>query len=183
MAFNKTSYAVGDVIIFTVSYEAKYWAGVWMPGKSYPVIRTTNTDTPEKKYGEQQHSWLFNGKTLTIAMKALKVGTVSCTLSVYSDDKYSVLEVAGTIATNVVTPPKTTISASASPATIKFGSPSTLTWTTTNANTVNINNGLNSNGKLAGNLVVKPTATTTYTFVAVGAGGTVTTTVTVTVKK
>ena len=102
MAFNKTSYAVGDVIIFTVSYEAKYWAGVWMPGKSYPVIRTTNTDTPEKKYGEQQHSWLFNGKTLTIAMKALKVGTVSCTLSVYSDDKYSVLEVAGTIAGFVI---------------------------------------------------------------------------------
>ncbi len=66
------------------------------------------------------------------------------------------------------------------PATINAGQSSTLTWATTNATAVTINNGVGSVA-VDGSRSVAPTQTTTYTLTATGTGGSVTCPVTVTV--
>lgn len=83
-----------------------------------------------------------------------------------------------TVTVNVPAP---TLTFSASPASIPSGSSSTLTWSTQNADTVTIDNGIGNVAAPSGTLAVSPTATTTYTATATGAGGTVTATATVTV--
>jgi hypothetical protein len=58
---------------------------------------------------------------------------------------------------------------------VQIGSPSTLSWTTTNANTFVINNGVGSVTPVAaGSKSVSPILTTTYVGTATGAGGSVT---------
>ncbi len=73
-----------------------------------------------------------------------------------------------------------TISFSAQPSTITIGATSVLSWTTTNATSVNIP-GL-GNFPASGSTNVTPSATTTYTATAQGAGGTAKASTTVTVK-
>ena len=74
-----------------------------------------------------------------------------------------------------------TISLSANPATITSGQSAALTWSSTNAASVTIDNGVGS-VQLNGSVAVTPTVTTTYTATATGANGaTVTSTATVTV--
>ena len=58
----------------------------------------------------------------------------------------------------------------ASPATIAKGGSSLLSWTTTGASTVTINNGVGS-VSTNGSVTVSPAATTTYTLTATGADG------------
>jgi PKD repeat protein len=80
----------------------------------------------------------------------------------------------------VVTIDPPTATFTATPASIAPGQPSTLTWTTTNATAVSIDNGVGAK-PLNGSGSVSPTTTTIYTLTATGAGGTVTKQVTVTV--
>jgi len=83
-----------------------------------------------------------------------------------------------TATVTVLQPP--TVSISADPETILLGEPSTLTWNSTYADTVTIDQGIGS-VDLNGSTSVSPTETTTYTITATGPGGTATDTVTVTV--
>jgi YD repeat-containing protein len=86
--------------------------------------------------------------------------------------------------TSVVTTAPGNVGASlvASPSSITSGSPTTLSWTTTNATGVSINNGVGAVSPIAaGNVSVSPTVTTTYTLTATGTGGPVTASATVTV--
>jgi len=64
-----------------------------------------------------------------------------------------------------------TASLSANPATINSGGSSTLTWSTTNATSVTIDNGIGSE-PASGSVTVSPTQTTTYTLTATGSGAT-----------
>jgi hypothetical protein len=66
------------------------------------------------------------------------------------------------------TPP--TVTLSANPSTINAGAASTLAWTSTNATSITIDNGIGSVA-LSGTRVVTPNQTTTYTITATGAGG------------
>lgn len=75
-------------------------------------------------------------------------------------------------------PPEITFSAD--PPSIKLGDSSTLTWTTTNADNVSIDQEIGE-VSLNGSYFVSLGETTTYTLTATGAGGTTTETVTVTV--
>jgi len=68
----------------------------------------------------------------------------------------------------------------ADPATIYVGQSSTLSWTSTNADTCVIEPGIGS-VDLNGSTTVEPTETTTYTITATGLGGTATANVTVTI--
>jgi hypothetical protein len=80
------------------------------------------------------------------------------------------------------TPPAPTCSLTASPASITNGNSSTLSWTTTNATSFSIDQGIGSVTPVdTGSRSVTPTATTTYTGTATGDGGTVNCTATVTV--
>lgn len=78
----------------------------------------------------------------------------------------------------VVPPPTATFTAT--PSTISEGDVSSLSWTTTHATTISIDNGI---GAVAANgtTAVSPSTTTTYTLTANGIAGTVTKQVTVTV--
>ena len=76
--------------------------------------------------------------------------------------------------------PPTVDSLLASPATITAGETTTLSWTTTGATGVSIDNGVGA-VVVDGNVTVTPTATTTYILTATSAGGTATSSATVTV--
>ena len=69
---------------------------------------------------------------------------------------------------------------SAAAASITAGQSTTLTWTTTGATTVTIDNGV-GNVAASGSATVSPTQTTTYTLTATGSGGASSSHVTVTV--
>ncbi len=83
------------------------------------------------------------------------------------------------VATVTVQAAAPTATLSASPATIIAGNTSTLTWTTTNATTVSIDQGIGI-VSASGSTTVSPTTTTQYTLTATGSStATATTTVTV----
>ena len=80
----------------------------------------------------------------------------------------------------VTPPPPPTVTLTANPASIVQGTSSTLTWSSTNAVTASIDQGVgsvNPNGTLS----ITPTQTTTYTITAQGPGGTASASTTVTV--
>jgi hypothetical protein len=85
-----------------------------------------------------------------------------------------------TLAVNPPPPPLPTASISASPSAIVTGNSSTLSWSTTNATSVSIDQGIG--GVVAsGSIAVSPTATTTYTITATGSSGVATQSTTLTV--
>jgi hypothetical protein len=73
----------------------------------------------------------------------------------------------------VTAPPVPTSSLTASPEAMTSGSSSTLVWSTTNATTVTIDQGIGT-VSASGSRAVSPTATTTYTLSAMNASGSVT---------
>jgi len=83
--------------------------------------------------------------------------------------------------TVTVNQPAPTIKFSASPDTIITGQKSTLSWTTTNATSLTIDNNIGTVDAASGTKDVTPTTTTTYTATATGPGGTTTAKATVTV--
>jgi hypothetical protein len=78
------------------------------------------------------------------------------------------------------TPGPAILNFSASPSMINAGDSSTLSWSTFNAGSVSIDNGVGTQNA-SGNVTVSPTQTTTYKLTATGAGGSATATATVTV--
>jgi hypothetical protein len=82
-----------------------------------------------------------------------------------------------------VSGPEPTVSISANPGSIQAGESSTLTWSSTDAESCVIDQGIGSVplSSEEGGLSVSPTETTTYTITATGPGGTATDSVTVTV--
>jgi len=76
-----------------------------------------------------------------------------------------------------------TATLTASPTGITSGQTATLTWTTTNATSARIDNGIGSVTPVsAGSVTVQPSKTTTYTITAMGAGGSAIAQATVTVQ-
>lgn len=84
----------------------------------------------------------------------------------------------GSVPASTTTAPTASFSVSAT--SITSGQSVTLTWSTTNATTASIDQGIGAVAT-SSTKVVSPTATTIYTLTATGAGGTVTQSVTVTV--
>jgi hypothetical protein len=74
-----------------------------------------------------------------------------------------------------------TVSISISPATISFNGTATLTWNSTNADRIFIDNGI-GDVEPAGSVNVSPSETTTYTIKAINSSGTATDNATVTIK-
>jgi phospholipase C len=81
------------------------------------------------------------------------------------------------------TQPAPTATLTASPTSITSGQTATLTWTTTNATSANIDNGIGAVQPVSGgSTTVQPSMTTTYTLTATGPGGSATAQATVTVQ-
>ena len=85
------------------------------------------------------------------------------------------------VTVTVTAPQPTFTSFAANPTSIAVGGTTTLSWATTDATSVSIDNNALTNGNPNGSVTVSPTTTTTYTATATGPGGTNTSTVTVTV--
>ncbi len=83
-----------------------------------------------------------------------------------------------TVTSAPVLPP--TVTLTASPESIAQGQSATLQWTSSNATTISIDQGVGV-VSASGSRMVTPAATTTYTLTAAGSGGTVSVAVTVTV--
>jgi hypothetical protein len=83
-------------------------------------------------------------------------------------------------ATLTVTPPKPTISFTATKRTIAEGEETTLSWQVANATSVSINHGIGDRGT-SGSTSVRPPTTTTYRLTAIGTGGTAVEDLTITV--
>jgi YVTN family beta-propeller protein len=75
-----------------------------------------------------------------------------------------------------------TVTIAAMPATIQAGGSSTLTWTSTNATTASLDNGIGT-VPVNGSQVVTPAATTTYKITVTGTGGSVNASVTVSISE
>lgn len=75
----------------------------------------------------------------------------------------------------------TITSFTANPASIKSGTSSTLSWSTTGASSISISPGTFTSTSATGSTSVSPTATTTYTLTATNSAGSTTATTTVTV--
>lgn len=126
------------------------------------------------------YSWNFgdgtgsaSGNSVQHKFAAIGTYTVSLTIS-------NVLQTFTTLATVVVAnPPAPTASISVSPQTITAGQSAVLTWSTTNATSILINN---ASVAASGSITVQPTVTTAYSLDATGPGGTATASATLTVK-
>jgi len=120
---------------------------------------------------------LSNSSTANPTFTADLIGTYEVQLIVNDGTVNSAPD---TVTVNIVALP--TVEISANPETILTGESSTLTWTSTNADTCVIEPGVGS-VPLNGSFSVSPTETTTYTITATNAGGTATANVTVTVNE
>ncbi len=84
--------------------------------------------------------------------------------------------------TVTVNEPEPTVTLSSDLSTVNIGEPVVLSWTSTDATSLTIDNGVGAVSPVsAGSTTVNPTATTTYTITATGPGGTKTATIIITV--
>lgn len=146
------------------------------PGDGYEIKDAQNF------YGPPVVNGVYNGGTVNVPMTsnvvALPIGNAHVTPQ-HTGLDFGVFVVLRTSGSTGPTAP--TVSLSASPASISGGQSATLSWTSANATSVSINNGI---GAVAatGTRVVSPTATTTYVVTATNSAGqstTANTTVTV----
>jgi len=132
-------------------------------------------------------SWTTSGATSVsldnnIGAVALS-GTQSVSPTVTTTYTLTVTGPGGTITQQVtitVNPGPPTATFTASPMTITSGQPVLLSWTTTGATSVSLDNNIGAIA-LNGTQTVSPTATATYTLTVTGPGGTITPQVTITV--
>ncbi len=94
--------------------------------------------------------------------------TVTTTYTLTATNAFGSVNATATVIVN--TPQATLTACYASPANIMAGESATLYYTSQNATSVTINNGIGSQG-LSGTVVVSPTTSTTYQVTATGAGG------------
>ena len=152
----------------------------------HPPTITSFTATPATIHtGESSTlSWNVTGATSLsidngVGTVTGATGTKSVSPTATTTYKLTATNADGTkTATTVVTlqlVPPTIDSFIATPAAIKLGDSSTLSWGVTNGTTISIDNGI---GTVAatGSQAVSPTVTTTYTLTATNADGTVTST-------
>lgn len=127
--------------------------------------------TPSPVYTSSPQQSTFQGgerDTRTTFISAAYGPTYSCTPPTYSS--------------SCTTQPAPTASLTANPISVVQGSSSTLTWSSTNATSCTIDNGVGAvTPNTTGTSGVTPSANTTYTLTCTGAGGTATASATVAV--
>ena len=130
-------------------------------------------------------SWqAFNADTVTIDNGIGSVPLFGSVMVSPTETKVFTLTAVGpggtitaSVTVNVTIPPPT-VTLSVFPNTIIQGEIATLSWTSTFAQTISIDNGL-GRVAIAGSMEISPSATTSYTITAAGPGGTASTSVTI----
>jgi uncharacterized repeat protein (TIGR01451 family) len=113
--------------------------------------------------------------TYTATVRDTATGNIVNTANISATPNYDINMANNTSQSTVavITPTTPTCTLTANPTTIQTGGTSTLSWTTTNATSASINQGIGAVTPVAsGNRSVSPTATTTYTMTVTGTGGT-----------
>jgi phospholipase C len=123
--------------------------------------------------GEDNQQLPVSGNTT-----ALPSNTTTYTLTATS----SAGSVTATVTVTVTEPPPT-LTFTLSPDSIISGQSTTLTWSSQNATSITIDNGVGSVAAPSGTKSVSPATTTTYTATATGPGGSITASATVTVQQ
>jgi YVTN family beta-propeller protein len=174
------------------TFEAKNQIGstyayVWVTVCSLPIPTVTIAAAPTTIQIGGSSTLTWTSTNATSASIDNGIGTVplngSIVVTPAATTTYKITvtgpEVSTSAQTTVtVSGPSPTVAITATPDTIPPGGSSTLTWTTTNAVSVAIDQGI-GNVQLNGSLEVKPAAETTYTIMASGPGGTAMASVTV----
>jgi hypothetical protein len=160
---------------------------VFVSSSSPPTVGIVATPTSILQGGNSTLSWTSAyASTITIDSG---IGTVSAsgtkvvapavtTTYTITALHYNGYQVTAKATIEVIPIPPPTIIMVADPDMLVPGASSTLTWASTNATSVTIDNGIGDVG-LNGNLIVNPTQDTTYTVVATGVAGMTMATVTV----
>jgi phospholipase C len=153
---NPTSVAAGEFTTFT-----------WMTtgAVTVDITPTLGDDDDGSQLPMSGSRTLVPTQTTTYVMTATAKSGVRKTMSV----------------TVTVTAAKPTITMTASPESLLAGQSATLQWASTNATSIEIDQGVGTFTKESGSVQVKPTSTTTYTATAKGNGGTSTASVTITI--
>ncbi len=175
----------GIPLLLTFFAVNVYGAGSHSRGASAPTATAASGWT---KVADEWTSFTVSGTQLvrygtgsTWVQKTVS-GRVPCTNAFFGSDPAVGITKQCQVMTNVATSsspvPVPAITAfSAAPATITAGSLATLTWTVSNATTLNINNSV---GEVTGTqATVAPSTTTTYTLTATNSTGSATSTATV----
>lgn len=106
--------------------------------------------------------------------------TATTTYTVTATNSVGSVTATATVTLTTATPPLPTAALTASPTSIASGAAATLSWSTTNATSVSINQSIGTVAT-SGTRSVSPAASTTYTLTATNATGSVTATTTVTI--
>jgi hypothetical protein len=162
-----------------------------------PMVHLTATPDDIKKGETVQLSWISsNANSITISNANVgyqPVSQGSVTVSPKSTTKYTATvtgsdgktakhSVTVTVSSTSLPSEVITLDIDVSKSTINYGESTTLTWQSTNANSVTINNGISTGGATSGHKIISPQLTTTYTATAIGDSGTISDSVTVTVQ-
>jgi phospholipase C len=146
------------------------------------ILSVTLTATPPKVAAGQSAvlSWIStNATSLSIdqGVGAVTGASGSVPVSPAAPTTYTITATNGTAtATSSVTVSTALgVTLKATPANIASGAQSTLSWTSTSAASLSIDNGIGTVAAPAGSTPVSPTANTTYTITATDAAGNVTT--------
>jgi uncharacterized repeat protein (TIGR01451 family) len=113
--------------------------------------------------------------TYTATVRDTATGNIVNTANISATPNYDINMANNTSQSTVavITPTTPTCTLTANPTTIQTGGTSTLSWTTTNATSASINQGIGAVTPVtSGNITVSPTTTTTYTMTVTGTGGT-----------
>ena len=199
------NFLIGDEIVFekeitlrSINFISVFLLGT--PGASVAITINaggTSAPPPEVLFSANPQT-IMPGESSTLAWNVIDADNISMDPGIGSVDPNGSYEVSPTETTTYtitavgtggtttksvtisVNIPLPTVSISADPEAILLGESSTLTWSSTHADTCVIEPGVGSFGA-SGSTQVSPTEATTYTIAATGPGGTTTVSVTVAV--
>ncbi len=185
----KATYSDGTVIEYTYDAAGNRQSVIKAPPGSAPSVQLSADPASIQSGASSTLSWTSTNATSCTIDQGIGNVPVSGSIAItpFATTTYTITATgpvgtafASTTITVTTPPPAPTVSISADPASIQSGGSSTLTWTSTNATSCAIDQGI-GNVPVTGSIAITPFATATYTITATGPGGTATSSVTVTV--
>jgi YD repeat-containing protein len=184
----KATYSDGTVIEYTYDAAGNRHSVIKIPPAQAPTVSLSADPASIQSGASATLTWSSTNATACTIDQG--IGTVNtsgtATVSPTTTTTYTITATnpggtaSASVTITVAPAPLPTVSISANPASVQQGGSSTLSWSSTDATSCSIDQGI---GTVApnGSTPVSPAATTTYTITATGPGGTANATTTVTV--
>jgi YD repeat-containing protein len=184
----RATYSDGTVIEYTYDVAGNRHSVIKIPPAQAPTVSLSADPASIQSGASATLTWSSTNATACTIDQG--IGTVNtsgtATVSPTTTTTYTITATnpggtaSASVTITVAPAPLPTVSISANPASVQQGGSSTLSWSSTDATSCSIDQGI---GTVApnGSTPVSPAATTTYTITATGPGGTANATTTVTV--